>query len=198
MGQEVPFVTGSFSNTGGTGSLNPFQTIQREQVGVNLTITPQINEGDSILLEISQEISSISQSSSGAVDLITNERTINTTVIVGDGDILVLGGLLEDQLRESDQRVPFLGSIPIIGTLFKSTKISKVKTNLMVFIKPTILENPEQASYETNRKYNYIRDLQIEDNQKKKLNKFRGQDFMGSAEDNPILPEFESYQENMR
>ena len=151
MGQEVPFVTGSFSNTGGTGSINPFQTIQRERVGVNLTITPQINEGDSILLEISQEISSISQSSSGAVDLITNERTINTTVIVGDGDILVLGGLLEDQLRESDQRVPLLGSIPIIGTLFKSTKISKVKTNLMVFIKPTILENPEQASYETNK-----------------------------------------------
>ena len=198
VGQEVPFVTGSFSNTGGTGSLNPFQTIQREQVGVSLTITPQINEGDSILLKISQEISSISQSSSGAVDLITNERTINTTVIVGDGDILVLGGLLEDQLRESDQRVPFLGSIPIIGTLFKSTKISKVKTNLMVFIKPTILENPEQASYETNKKYNYIRDLQIEDNQKKKLNKSRGQDFMGSAEDNPILPEFESYPENMR
>ena len=107
VGQEVPFVTGSFSNTGSTGgAINPFQTIQREQVGVSLTITPQINEGDSILLSIAQEISNISASSSGAVDLITNERTIDTTVIVNDGDILVLGGLLEDQLRESDQRVP--------------------------------------------------------------------------------------------
>lgn len=195
VGQEVPFVTGSFSNTGGTGSVNPFQTIQREQVGVNLTITPQINEGDSILLKISQEISNISQSASGAVDLITNERTINTTVIVGDGDILVLGGLLEDQLRESDQRVPILGSIPIIGTLFKSKKTSKVKTNLMVFIRPTILENPEQATFETNKKYNYIRDLQIEDNKKKELSKFRGQDFIGTT-DNPILPDFESYEQN--
>ena len=195
VGQEVPFVTGSFSNTGGTGSVNPFQTIQREQVGVNLTITPQINEGDSILLKISQEISNISQSASGAVDLITNERTINTTVIVGDGDILVLGGLLEDQLRESDQRVPILGSIPIIGTLFKSKKTSKVKTNLMVFIRPTILENPEQATFETNKKYNYIRDLQIEDNKKKELSKFRGQDFIGTT-DNPILPDFESYKQN--
>ena len=193
VGQEVPFVTGSFSNTGGTGSVNPFQTIQREQVGVNLTITPQINEGDSILLEISQEISNISQSASGAVDLITNERTINTTVIVGDGDILVLGGLLEDQLRESDQRVPLLGSIPIIGTLFKSTKTSKVKTNLMVFIRPTILENPEQATFETNKKYNYIRDIQIEDNKEKELRKFRGQDLIGNT-DNPILPDFESYE----
>ena len=193
VGQEVPFVTGSFSNTGGTGSVNPFQTIQREQVGVNLTITPQINEGDSILLKISQEISNISQSASGAVDLITNERTINTTVIVGDGDILVLGGLLEDQLRESDQRVPLLGSIPIIGTLFKSTKTSKVKTNLMVFIRPTILENSEQATFETNKKYNYIRDMQIEDNKEKELRKFRGQDLIGNT-DNPILPDFESYE----
>ena len=189
VGQEVPFVTGSFSNTGSTGgAINPFQTIQREQVGVNLTITPQINEGDSILLEISQEISNISQSATGAVDLITNERTLDTTVIVGDGDILVLGGLLEDQLRESNQRVPILGSIPLIGTLFKSKKTAKVKTNLMVFIRPTILENPEQATYETNKKYNYIRDLQIEENKIKQLRKFRGQDIIGNTEI-PVLPE---------
>jgi general secretion pathway protein D len=106
---------------------------------------------------------------------------------------LVLGGLLEDQLRESDQRVPLLGSIPIIGTLFKSTKTSKVKTNLMVFIRPTILENPEQATFETNKKYNYIRDIQIEDNKEKELRKFRGQDLIGNT-DNPILPDFESYE----
>jgi len=183
VGQEVPFVTGSFSNTGNTGgSINPFQTIQREQVGVSLTITPQINEGDSILLNISQEISNISASATGAVDLITNERTIDTTVIVNDGDILVLGGLLEDQLRETDQRVPFLGNIPLFGNLFKSKKTSKVKTNLMVFIRPKILDTAEQASYETNKKYNYIRNLQIEDNQEKN-------------QDSPILPEIETYQE---
>ena len=169
VGQEVPFVTGSFSNAGATGAVNPFQTIQRQQVGVKLTITPQINEGNSMLMKISQEISSIAQSSTGAVDLITNQRTIDTTVIVDDGEILVLGGLLEDQLRESNQRVPILGSIPILGALFRSTKINKVKTNLMVFIRPKILHDATQASAETNTKYNYIRNLQLQE--KQNLNK---------------------------
>ncbi len=160
VGQEVPFVTGSFTNTGSTGgSVNPFQTINREQVGVKLTITPQINDGDSMLLKISQEISSIAQSASGAVDLITNERTIDTTVIVDDGQILVLGGLLEDVLRESDQRVPVLGSIPVIGALFRSRKTDKVKTNLLIFIRTKILRDSVAVSRETNSKYNYIRDL---------------------------------------
>lgn len=160
VGQEVPFVTGSFTNTGSTaGSVNPFQTINREQVGVKLTITPQINDGDSMLLEISQEISSIAQSASGAVDLITNERIIETTVIVDDGQILVLGGLLEDTLRESDQRVPILGSIPGIGALFRSRKTDKVKTNLLVFIRPKILRDSAAVSLETNSKYNYIREV---------------------------------------
>ena len=190
VGQEVPFVTGSFSNTGSTGgAINPFQTIQREQVGVSLTITPQINEGDSILLSIAQEISNISASSSGAVDLITNERTIDTTVIVNDGDILVLGGLLEDQLRESDQRVPVLGNIPLLGNLFKSKKTTKVKTNLMVFIRPKILDTDEQASFETNKKYNYIRNLQIEE---KSSNSEKNE----LLSDSPLLPEIESYIEN--
>lgn len=161
VGQEVPFLTGSFSNTGSVGgAVNPFQTIQREQVGTKLTITPQINEGDSMLLQISQEISSIAQSAEGAVDLITNERTVETTVIVGDGDIIVLGGLLEDQLRESDQRVPFLGSIPFVGALFRARTTDKVKTNLMVFIRPKILRDSAQAALETDAKYNYIRNVQ--------------------------------------
>lgn len=162
VGQEVPFVTGSFTNTGGnnTGGVNPFQTINREQVGVKLSITPQINEGDSMLLKISQEISSISQSAASAVDLITNERIIETTVIVDDGQILVLGGLLEDTLRESDQRVPILGSIPGLGNLFRSRRTEKVKTNLMIFIRPTILRDSASTSIETNQKYNFIRDIQ--------------------------------------
>jgi len=161
VGQEVPFVTGSFTNTGGatTGSVNPFQTINREQVGVKLTITPQINEGDSMLLQISQEISSIASSAAGAVDLITNERTIETTVIVDDGQILVLGGLLEDTLRESNQRVPVLGRIPVLGALFRNRKTDKVKTNLLVFIRPKILRDSASVSIETNEKYNYIRDV---------------------------------------
>jgi general secretion pathway protein D len=160
VGQEVPFVTGSFSNTGSGigGAVNPFQTIQREQVGVKLSITPQINEGDSLLLKISQEISNIASSAEGAVDLITNERIIETTVIVEDGQVLVLGGLLEDVLRESEQRVPILGSIPLLGALFRTQQSDLVKTNLMVFIRPKILRNTAQTSFETNAKYNAIRE----------------------------------------
>jgi general secretion pathway protein D len=160
VGQEVPFVTGSFTNTGtgSAGAVNPFQTIQRQQVGVKLSITPQINEGDSMLLKISQEISNIAPSTVAA-DLITNQRIIETTVIVDDGEILVLGGLLEDVLRESEQRVPILGRIPVLGNLFRSRKTDKVKTNLMVFIRPKILRDAAQMSAETNAKYNYIRDV---------------------------------------
>ena len=161
VGQEVPFVTGSFTNTGGIGgAINPFQTINREQIGVKLSITPQISDGNSMVLHISQEISSIAQSAAGAVDLITNQRIIETTVIVEDGEILVLGGLLEDVLRESDQRVPILGSIPIIGNLFRSRKTEKIKTNLMIFIRATIMRDAAHTALETNAKYNLIRSVQ--------------------------------------
>jgi general secretion pathway protein D len=160
VGQEVPFVTGSFTNTGGNiGAVNPFQTIQREQVGVKLTITPQINEGNSLLLNINQEISSIAQSVEGATDLITNQRIVETTVIVDDGQVLVLGGLLEDVLRESEQRVPVLGSIPFLGALFRARTTDKVKTNLLVFIRPKILRDAATISTETNAKYNVIKDI---------------------------------------
>ena len=189
VGQEVPFVTGSFSNTGSVGgAVNPFQTIQREQVGVNLVITPQINEGDSLLLKVKQEISSIAQSAEGAVDLVTNERIVETTVIVEDGGILVLGGLIEDILRESDQRVPVLGSIPVLGALFRSRKTDKVKTNLMIFIRPKILRDSVQTAFETNAKYNYIREVQQQG---------RGGDGGRVAimpfEDRPVLPPLEEY-----
>ena len=161
VGQEVPFVTGSFTNTGGntTGSVNPFQTIQRQQIGVKLAITPQINDGNSLQLAISQEISNIAQSAGGAVDLITNQRIVETTVIVEDGEILVLGGLIEDQLRESDQRVPLLGRIPLLGNLFRARQTEKVKTNLMIFIRAKILRDESQTAMETNSKYNMIRDI---------------------------------------
>ena len=112
-------------------------------------------------LTIEQETSSISSGASGAVDLVTNNRTITTTVYVEDGNILVLGGLIDDQLRESEQRVPFLGRIPGLGWLFRARTTEKVKTNLMVFIRPTILRDSVQASFETDAKYSYIRDLQL-------------------------------------
>jgi len=187
VGQEVPFVTGSFSNTGGGagGAINPFQTIQRQQVGVKLSITPQINEGNSMVLDIAQEISNIAQSAAGAVDLITNQRIVETTVIVDDGEILVLGGLLEDVLRESDQKVPLLGSIPILGNLFRARTTEKVKTNLMIFIRPTILRDAATTAIETNQKYNMIRDLQRGQ---------RGEDIqLMPGEERMILPPLEEY-----
>ncbi len=161
VGQEVPFVTGSFTNTGGgnVGAVNPFQTVQRQQVGVELIITPQINDSNSLLLDIRQEISSIAQSSQGAVDLITNQRIIETTVIVDDGQILVLGGLIEDQLRESQQRVPVLGSIPVLGALFRARRTDAVKTNLLVFLRPKILRDAKSIAVETNAKYRNIQDI---------------------------------------
>jgi general secretion pathway protein D len=161
VGQEVPFLTGQFTNTGANqGSVNPFQTIQREEVGTSLKITPQINEGSGVKLTIEQETSSISAGAAGAVDIVTNNRTITTSVFVDDGDILVLGGLIDDQLLQSEQRVPGLGRIPGLGWLFRARKTDRVKTNLMVFIRPTILRNSIEARFETNSKYNYLQNLQ--------------------------------------
>jgi general secretion pathway protein D len=170
VGQEVPFVTGSYTNTGAAaGSVNPFQTVEREQVGLTLKITPQINEGDAVLLQIDQEVSSLAESTE-AVDLITNNRTVTTSVIVDDGGTLVLGGLIQDERREVEQRVPVLGSIPIIGALFRANRTVMVKTNLMIFIKPTILRDNVATTYETNSKYQAIRDMQLaEKNDRREL-----------------------------
>ena len=164
IAQEVPFITGQFTTdaTGG-GVNNPFQTVTREEVGNILKITPQINEGDSVALKISQEASSLAAVSQqvSSTDLITNKRVITTKVLVEDGGIIVLGGLISDEVRESKQQVPFLGSIPLIGELFKTRSVDKVKTNLMVFIRPRILRDGVDAMIETNAKYNYIREQQL-------------------------------------
>ena len=125
-----------------------------------MSITPQINEGDSLVLDISQEISNIASSAAGAVDLITNQRIIETTVIVNDGEILVLGGLLEDVIRESEQRIPVLGGIPFIGALFRSNKVETLKTNLVIFVRAEIMRDSMETSFQTNAKYNKIRDIQ--------------------------------------
>jgi general secretion pathway protein D len=161
VAQEVPFVTGQFTNTTAVtgGTVNPFQTIQREEVGTILKVTPTISpEGSAVMLKISIESSSIGQKPAGAVDLVTNKRTVTTTVLIEDGGIVVLGGLIEDNSVKGENRVPYLGNIPIIGLLFKTRNATSTKNNLIMFIRPKILRDQAQAAYETDLKYNYMRD----------------------------------------
>ncbi|MDZ7753712.1 MAG: type II secretion system secretin GspD [Gammaproteobacteria bacterium] len=160
VGQNVPFLTGSFTNDATTPD-NPFQTIERRDVGLELTVTPQINEGDAMSLVISQEVSSIDDSAQ-AVDLITTTRSINTTVLVDDGEIVVLGGLIRDDFQTTEQKVPLLGDLPVLGNLFRSTSTDSTKNNLMVFIKPTIVRNRADIAHITSSKYNFLRAKQLE------------------------------------
>jgi general secretion pathway protein D len=158
VAQEVPFLTGQYSTTNGTGSA--FQTIQREEVGTILTVTPTINEGDTVLLKLQIESSSLSGSSEGAVDLVTNKNVITTSVLIKDGGTLVLGGLIQDSVTNSNNSVPFLGSIPILGELFRARNTQKTKTDFLIFLQPRILRNDAQAAIETDAKYDYMRQEQ--------------------------------------
>lgn len=161
VGQQVPFVTGSYTNTGAAnGVANPFQTIQRENVGVTLQVTPQINEGDSVVMDIVQEVSSISQQALSASDVITNERKIETKVLAKDGDIVVLGGLVKDDIQDSQQGVPLLSGIPVLGRLFRNDVVNVTKSNLLVFIRSTIIRDDDDLAGATAEKYRYIRDQQ--------------------------------------
>jgi general secretion pathway protein D len=183
IGQNVPFVTGSFTSTGsGDNATNPFQTIQRQDVGLTLKLKPQINEGDALKLNIEQEVSSIAPSVAGASDIITNKRSIKTSVMVGDGNVVVLGGLIEKQTGTSVQKVPLLGDLPGLGALFRSKGGNVTKTNLMVFIHPVILRDSAVAEQNTSSKYNYFRALQYKE----------GKDgiFMLPNEQAPLLPEW--------
>jgi len=153
VGQEVPFITGS---TAGDNNTNPFTTIQRKEVGVRLQITPQINDGNSVRLEILQEVSNIEQSVS-ASDIITNKREIKTTVMADNNDIIVLGGLIREDESETYNKVPLLGDIPFIGALFRSTSVSREKRNLMVFIKPQIMHDRNSLAQISSEKYRYMR-----------------------------------------
>ncbi|MFT4993153.1 MAG: general secretion pathway protein D [Paraglaciecola sp.] len=156
VGQEVPVITGSST---GSGNANPFQSVDRKEVGIKLKVTPQINEGDAVQLLIEQEVSSVSGAT--AVDITINKREIKTTVIVDDGGTIVLGGLIDEDVQESVSKVPLLGDIPILGHLFKSTTTSKRKRNLMVFIRPTIVRDGVTMNEISHRKYNYIRAEQL-------------------------------------
>lgn len=163
VGQEVPFITGAYAGAnagqGPGGAVNPFQTTERSSVGTLLTITPRINEGTGVQMTIEQEVSSISESDI-ASDVITNQRRIVTSVYVDDGNVLVLGGLMDDQLREGEQKVPWFGNIPGLGWLFKARNTQLTNTVMMVFIRPTILRDSLAASRLTNQRYQILIDEQ--------------------------------------
>ncbi|SCZ59654.1 type II secretion system secretin GspD [Thiohalomonas denitrificans] len=185
VGQNVPFVTGSYTSTGGD-STDPFQTIEREDVGLTLSVKPQINEGNAVRLELSQEVSSVS-TATGATDLITDKRSLKTTVMVDDGQVVVLGGLVDEQLDVGKDKVPGLGDIPGLGWLFKYESTTKVKRNLMIFLRPVILRTEEQNAAIANAKYTFIRDRQQDVRE-------AGLSLMAD-EASPLLPEYEDFME---
>lgn len=182
VGQNVPFVTGQQLSSSND---NPFQTIERQDIGISLKVKPQINEGDNIKMEIEQEVSDVSTTAvTGATDITTNKRSIKTTVLVEDGQTLVLGGLIDDQINDTRSKVPFLGDIPLLGSLFRYRTSSKTKRNLMVFLHPTILRDPETADYYSRSKYDDLRAAQ--------LGLFE-QDESYLSDNRPVLPELHLY-----
>lgn len=183
VGQEVPFVTGSYSNTGDSSNNvgNPFQTIQRQNVGITLDVTPHISQGGAMQLEIKQTVSSLS-SSTQATDLITNNRSLETRVLIENGETVILGGLIQENYQDTERKVPLLGSLPLFGRLFRSNGSELVKTNLMVFIRARIIQDNESIYGATAEKYQRIRkqQIRIRDN---------NSGFF-SRQDIPVLPEW--------
>lgn len=180
VGQDVPTLTGS---TPGSNNENPFQTIDRTEIGIRLRVTPQINEGDSVQLKIEQEVSSLAGAT--AVDITINKRELNTTVLARDGETIVLGGLIDEDVQESLSKVPILGDIPILGHLFKSTSVTTRKRNLMIFIRPTIIRDDYLMDQLSSRKYSYIRAQQI--SQREQGLSLRHDSRL------PVLPEWEEH-----
>ncbi len=164
IGQNVPFVTGQYtSNNSNSGSVNPFQTIERKDVGLTLRVKPQISENGTIKMTIFQEVSSVQESSvNSSGGLITNKRSIESTVLVDDGSVVVLGGLLQDSFAGNEDKVPGLGDVPIFGNLFKSEKRSRKKTNLMVFLRPVVLRDARDTSSLSLDRYEQMRAIQKE------------------------------------
>jgi general secretion pathway protein D len=161
VGQNVPFITGQFTTqaSGGAAGVNPFQTIERRDVGLALRVRPQISEGGTIKLQIYQETSSV-QDTSNPAGIITSKRSIESNVLVDDGQVIVLGGLIEDRVTDGAEKVPGLGDIPVIGNLFKYQTRRRAKTNLMVFLRPTVIRNTEQNANVVTDRYDYIRGIQ--------------------------------------
>ena len=158
IGQEIPITTGESL---GSSNANPFRTTSRQEVGIKLEVTPQINEGSSVVLKIKIEVSGVAGVMTSGIDLITNKRAIETTALVDNNQIIVLGGLVDEDTQETLSKVPVLGSIPIIGRLFQSTSSTVVKRNLMVFLRPTILIDSDSSNSLSEDKYNYIKARQL-------------------------------------
>ena len=154
IGQEIPITIGESL---GANNANPFRTTSRQEVGVKLAITPQINEGNSVILDIKQEVSGVAGALTGGSDIITNKRTIETTVLVDNNQIIVLGGLIDDDIQETINRVPVLGQIPILGRLFRSSSKSVIRRNLTVFLRPKILADSKSVNQISLEKYNFIK-----------------------------------------
>lgn len=188
VGQEVPFVTGSYTSTGSSSSNpgDPFQTVERENVGITLKVTPHVNDGGQITLDILQEVSGLVGNASEIADgpIVTNERKIETTVATGDGETIVLGGLIRDEIQESVSKVPILGDLPLIGRLFRSSSTGVRKTNLMVFIRPTVISSSARALEVSEEQYRLIRDKQL-------YKKARGVDLF----DDDVLPTLPTWEE---
>jgi general secretion pathway protein D len=162
IGQNVPFVTGQFTNTGATnGSVNPFQTIERKDVGLTLRVKPQISENGTVRMQIFQEVSSIAPASiASATGLITNKRSIESNILVDDGSIVVLGGLLQDEYAGGQEKVPLLGDIPVVGNLFRTETRSRKKSNLMVFLRPVVVRDAVQSDVLSLDRYDLMRGMQ--------------------------------------
>ena len=161
IGQNVPFITGQYAQTGSTTTPSPFQTIERRDVGLTLRVRPQVSEGGSVKLQIYQEISSLRPTTTAA-DIITDMRSIDSTVLVDDGRIIVIGGLIQDTMQDGVDRVPLLGDIPLVGHLFRSEKRKRMKTNLMVFLRPHVLRDTSSSDVLTGERYDFIRQKQAE------------------------------------
>jgi len=160
IGQNVPFITGSYAISAAAATPTPFQTVERKDVGLTLRIKPQISEGGAVRLQIFQEVSNV-QDSTNASGVITNKRSVESTVLVDDGQIVVIGGLIQDSVKDGVDKVPGLGDIPIIGSLFKYNTRTRNKTNLMVFLRPTLLRSAQGVNSVTNDRYDYILGQQI-------------------------------------
>jgi general secretion pathway protein D len=189
VGQNIPVATGSYTATGSDGGTsnpdNPFTTIERENVGISLKVTPQINEGDALVMQIEQEVSSLEGNASevDATKVVTNERKINTKILIDNKQTIVLGGLIQNNVQETVQKVPLLGDIPWLGRLFRSNATSIRKTNLMVFLRPTIVRDSKTLSGATAQKYKAIRSEQQKQSS-------RDNEFLKDQE-LPILPQWE-------
>jgi len=160
VGKTVPFVSGQYITSGSGSSNNPFQTVERQDIGLQLKIRPQISEGGTVKLDIYQEVSSIDEQNSVSAGIVTNKRALDTSVLLDDGQIMVLGGLLEDSVTNSTNSVPGLGSIPLLGYLFRSDKRQRTKTNLMVFLRPYVIRDANAGRGLTQDRYNFIRTQQ--------------------------------------